>query len=188
MASRRFTIATQPHCDERDDASLRRRPAEADAGAARDGVADDQFLYAPDPGLLGADRCDRAASRTAPARCASFRAAPSRNASSIASRPPMRIPTSFWPRRSPRVCGASRTASSPSRWSKATRTTSKFPERLALPRTLWDAAQRLKKSKMARDWFGDAFVEHFAATREWEEREFRKHITDWELARYFEII
>ena len=64
----------------------------------------------------------------------------------------------------------------------------KFPDRLALPRTLWDSAQRLKKSKMARDWFGDAFVDHFAATREWEEREFRKHITDWELARYFEII
>jgi glutamine synthetase len=64
----------------------------------------------------------------------------------------------------------------------------KFPERLALPRTLWDSAQRLKKSKMAREYFGDPFVEHFAATREWEEREFRKHITDWELARYFEII
>ena len=64
----------------------------------------------------------------------------------------------------------------------------KFPERLALPRTLWDAAQRLKRSQMARDWFGNEFVEHFAATREWEEREFRKHITDWELARYFEII
>jgi glutamine synthetase len=64
----------------------------------------------------------------------------------------------------------------------------KFPQRLALPRTLWEAAQRLKASKMARDWFGDAFVEHFAATREWEEREFRRHITDWELARYFEII
>lgn len=64
----------------------------------------------------------------------------------------------------------------------------KFPERLALPRTLWDAAQRLKQSRMAREYFGDAFVDHFAATREWEEREFRKHITDWELARYFEII
>ncbi len=64
----------------------------------------------------------------------------------------------------------------------------KLPERLALPRTLWESAQRLKASKMARDWFGDAFVEHFAATREWEEREFRRHITDWELARYFEII
>jgi glutamine synthetase len=36
--------------------------------------------------------------------------------------------------------------------------------------------------------FGDAFVEHYAATRKWEEREFRKAITDWELARYFEII
>ena len=55
-------------------------------------------------------------------------------------------------------------------------------------RTLWDAAQRLKGSKMARDWFGSDFVEHYAATREWEEREFRKHISDWELARYFEII
>jgi glutamine synthetase len=64
----------------------------------------------------------------------------------------------------------------------------KFPEHLALPRTLWEAAQRLKQSKMAREYFGDAFVDHFAATREWEEREFRKHITDWELARYFEII
>ena len=64
----------------------------------------------------------------------------------------------------------------------------KFPEQLALPRTLWDAAQRLKASRVARDWFGDAFVDHFAATREWEEREFRKHISDWELARYFEII
>jgi glutamine synthetase len=63
-----------------------------------------------------------------------------------------------------------------------------FPDRLALSRTLWDAAQRLKRSKMARECFGDAFVDHFAATREWEEREFRKHITDWELARYFEII
>lgn len=64
----------------------------------------------------------------------------------------------------------------------------KFPRSMNLPATLWDAAQRLKASKVARGWFGDAFVEHFAATREWEEREFRKHITDWELARYFEII
>lgn len=57
-----------------------------------------------------------------------------------------------------------------------------------LPATLWDAAQRLRASDAARDWFGEPFVEHFAASREWEEREFRKHVTDWELARYFEII
>ena len=63
-----------------------------------------------------------------------------------------------------------------------------FPEHLKLPSTLWEAAQQLKQSKIARELFGDAFVDHYAASREWEEREFRKHITDWELARYFEII
>jgi glutamine synthetase len=62
------------------------------------------------------------------------------------------------------------------------------PPQRQLPRTLWEAAQRLKESGAARALFGDAFVEHYAATREWEEREFRKAITDWELARYFEII
>ena len=64
----------------------------------------------------------------------------------------------------------------------------KVPRRLAFPTTLWEAAQRLRASKGARALFGDAFVEHFAATREWEQREFRKAITDWELKRYFEII
>jgi glutamine synthetase len=57
-----------------------------------------------------------------------------------------------------------------------------------LPATLHDAAMRLAGSDAARALFGDAFVEHFAATRQWEEREFRRAITDWELARYFEII
>jgi glutamine synthetase len=64
----------------------------------------------------------------------------------------------------------------------------KLPKKLALPPTLWDAAQRLRGSGAARAWLGDAFVEHFAASREWEERQFRKAITDWELERYFEII
>jgi glutamine synthetase len=61
------------------------------------------------------------------------------------------------------------------------------PDR-ALPATLWEAAQRLRGSEAARDLFGDAFVHHYAATREWEEREARKAVTDWQLARYFEII
>ncbi|HYD98012.1 MAG TPA: glutamine synthetase family protein [Alphaproteobacteria bacterium] len=63
-----------------------------------------------------------------------------------------------------------------------------MPPESRLPSTLWDAAQRLRGSSAARGLFGDEFVEHYAASREWEEREFRKHITDWELARYFEII
>jgi len=57
-----------------------------------------------------------------------------------------------------------------------------------LPATLYEAAERLAASKVARTLFGDEFIEHYAATRQWEEREFRKAITDWELARYFEII
>ena len=64
----------------------------------------------------------------------------------------------------------------------------KFPKRMRLPRTLMDAAQDLKASKPARELMGDTFVDHFAATREWEEQEFRKAITDWEMDRYFEII
>lgn len=63
-----------------------------------------------------------------------------------------------------------------------------FEQTLKLPETLWSAAQQLKTSQAARKCFGDAFVDHFAATREWEEREFRRHVTDWELRRYFEII
>jgi glutamine synthetase len=62
------------------------------------------------------------------------------------------------------------------------------PAKLRLPATLWDAAQALKSSTAARILFGSDFVDHYAASREWEERAFRKHVTDWELARYFEII
>jgi glutamine synthetase len=61
------------------------------------------------------------------------------------------------------------------------------PER-ALPRNLSTAAERLERSKPARDLFGDVFVDHYAMSRKWEEREFQRAITDWELARYFEII
>lgn len=63
-----------------------------------------------------------------------------------------------------------------------------FPAEQKLPATLWDAAQRLRKSKAAADLFGVEFVDHYATSREWEEREFRKAITDWEMERYFEII
>ena len=41
---------------------------------------------------------------------------------------------------------------------------------------------------IARDWLGDDFVDHFAATRDWEWRQWLDGVTDWELKRYFEII
>ncbi len=58
----------------------------------------------------------------------------------------------------------------------------------ALPSTLWEASQALRASEAATALFGAEFVEHYAATREWEERQARRAVTDWQLARYFEII
>ncbi len=56
------------------------------------------------------------------------------------------------------------------------------------PRTLIETARVFKASDRARDWFGDEFIDHFAATREWEWRQWQDAVTDWELKRYFEII
>jgi len=64
----------------------------------------------------------------------------------------------------------------------------RFPNHLALPQTLDVAAYALQHSSVAKSLFGENFVKHYAATRQWESREFRKHVTDWELQRYFEII
>jgi glutamine synthetase len=58
----------------------------------------------------------------------------------------------------------------------------------ALPRDLEEATRLFRSSRPAREYFGEEFVEHFAATREWEVRQFQKAVTDWELERYFEII
>ena len=56
------------------------------------------------------------------------------------------------------------------------------------PRTLIETTRVFERSELARDWFGDEFVEHFAATRDWEWRQWLDAVTDWELKRYFEII
>jgi glutamine synthetase len=56
------------------------------------------------------------------------------------------------------------------------------------PRTLIETTRIYRKSDLARDWFGSDFVDHFAATREWEWRQWLDAVTDWELKRYFEII
>jgi glutamine synthetase len=56
------------------------------------------------------------------------------------------------------------------------------------PRTLDETTRRFRKSEIARDWLGAEFVDHFAATREWEWRQWLDGVTDWELKRYFEIV
>ncbi len=57
-----------------------------------------------------------------------------------------------------------------------------------LPRDLDEAVCRFRQSETARSWFGCEFVNHYADTRDWEIRQFARHVTDWELARYFEAI
>ena len=56
------------------------------------------------------------------------------------------------------------------------------------PRSLIETTRIFQRSEFARDWFGDDFVDHFAATREWEWRQWQDAVTDWERKRYFEII
>lgn len=57
-----------------------------------------------------------------------------------------------------------------------------------LPKNLWEATTAMKNSPVAKELFGEKFVEHFTGTREWEWRQYSKAVTDWELKRYFEII
>ena len=64
----------------------------------------------------------------------------------------------------------------------------RFPKALQLPASLSEAAARLRKSTAAAELFGSEFVDHYAYSREWEDAEQRKAVTDWQLARYFEII
>jgi glutamine synthetase len=46
----------------------------------------------------------------------------------------------------------------------------------------------MKNSAVAKEIFGETFVQHFTQTRDWEVRQFAKVVTDWETKRYFEII
>lgn len=53
---------------------------------------------------------------------------------------------------------------------------------------LLDATRKFATSSAAEKIFGAAFRAHFTASRDWEVREYERHVNDWQLARYFEII
>lgn len=55
-----------------------------------------------------------------------------------------------------------------------------------VPKTLRDATDCLSRSRMLRAAFGDAVVEHYLHTARWEQFEYDRRITDWELMRGFE--
>jgi len=55
-----------------------------------------------------------------------------------------------------------------------------------IPRTLRAAAESLRNSAMLREALGDDVVDHYVRAAEWEQEEYDRRITDWEVARGFE--
>jgi glutamine synthetase len=55
-----------------------------------------------------------------------------------------------------------------------------------VPKTLREATACLNESKLLRAALGDAVVEHYVHSAKWEQLEFDRRITDWELMRGFE--
>ncbi|MBB4284341.1 glutamine synthetase family protein [Roseospira goensis] len=55
-----------------------------------------------------------------------------------------------------------------------------------IPTTLRDATAHLDGSAMLRAALGDAVVDHYVHTARWEQREYDRRVTDWELMRGFE--
>jgi glutamine synthetase len=55
-----------------------------------------------------------------------------------------------------------------------------------VPKTLREATDLMRKSKMLRAAFGDEVVDHYVHTAEWEQFEYDRRVTDWELQRGFE--
>jgi glutamine synthetase len=55
-----------------------------------------------------------------------------------------------------------------------------------VPKTLREATGCLADSSWLREVFGDAVVEHYVHTAKWEQLEYDRRITDWELVRGFE--
>ena len=55
-----------------------------------------------------------------------------------------------------------------------------------VPKTLREALQLLDESKFLRHAFGDKVVDHYLHTGRWEQLEYDRRVTDWDLIRNFE--
>ena len=56
----------------------------------------------------------------------------------------------------------------------------------AIPATLREATEAMRGSSMLRDALGETVLAHYTRCAEWEQEEFDRAVTDWELARGFE--
>ena len=55
-----------------------------------------------------------------------------------------------------------------------------------VPKTLRAATEALDGSDLLREAFGDAVIDHYLVTARWEQLEYDRRVTDWELQRGFE--
>jgi glutamine synthetase len=55
-----------------------------------------------------------------------------------------------------------------------------------IPKTLREATVALDQSRFLREAFGDGVIDHYVHTARWEQFEYDRRITDWELKRGFE--
>ncbi|MGJ8584741.1 MAG: glutamine synthetase family protein [Marinosulfonomonas sp.] len=55
-----------------------------------------------------------------------------------------------------------------------------------IPQSLRASTDTLRNSKMLREAMGDYVVDHYTRAAEWEQEEFDRVVTDWEIARGFE--
>jgi glutamine synthetase len=57
-----------------------------------------------------------------------------------------------------------------------------------IPKTLRHATEQLDRSELLRSAFGDDVVDHYVRAGQWEQEEYDRRVTDWEVARGFERI
>ena len=55
-----------------------------------------------------------------------------------------------------------------------------------IPKTLREAIETLRKSSMLKEALGEQVIGHYVHTAEWEQAEYDRRVTDWELKRGFE--
>ena len=55
-----------------------------------------------------------------------------------------------------------------------------------VPRTLGEALEALDGSTVMRAAFGDEVIDHYLHAGRWEQSEYDRHVTDWEVRRNFE--
>ncbi len=55
-----------------------------------------------------------------------------------------------------------------------------------IPKTLRGATEALNGSAMMRTAFGDDVIDHYVHAARWEQEEYDRRVTDWEIERGFE--